>query len=116
MAITGAETKVATADILHAESMVASSWPALKLSLSGRWLLGMANGVSGRANSLFFLDPSDNQHVEKRLDWMEETYRRVGLPPRVRLSPLAPIDTIRIYGLILSSAVRHVFKGTKSCL
>ena len=91
MATTGAEAKVTTADILHAESMVASAWPALKLCLSGRWLLGMADGVSGRANSLFFLDPSDDKNVEGRLNWMEETYRRVGLPPRARLSPLAPL-------------------------
>ena len=94
MAITGAEPKVSTADILHAESMVASAWPALKLCLSGRWLLGMAEGITGRANSLFFLDPSDDKNVEGRLDWMEETYRRVGLPPRVRLSPLAPLPVV----------------------
>jgi len=94
MATTGAEPKVSTADILHAESMVASAWPALKLCLSGRWLLGMAEGVSGRANSLFFLDPSDDKNTEGRLDWMEETYRRVGLPPRVRLSPLAPLPVV----------------------
>ena len=74
--------------------MVASAWPALKLCLSGRWLLGMAEGVSGRANSLFFLDPTDDKNAEARLDWMEETYRRVGLPPRVRLSPLAPLPVV----------------------
>ena len=94
MATTGAEPQVSTADILHAESMVASAWPALKLCLSGRWLLGMAEGVSGRANSLFFLDSSDDKNVENRLDWMEQTYRRVGLPPRVRLSPLAPLPVV----------------------
>ncbi|MEP3630238.1 MAG: GNAT family N-acetyltransferase [Hyphomicrobiales bacterium] len=94
MATTGADPKVTTSDILHAESMVASAWPALKLCLSGRWLLGMAEGVSGRANSLFFLDPSDDKNVEGRLDWMEATYRRVGLPPRVRLSPLAPLHVV----------------------
>lgn len=94
MATTAADPKVTTSDILHAESMVASAWPALKLCLSGRWLLGMAEGVSGRANSLFFLDPSDDKNVEGRLDWMEETYRRVGLPPRVRLSPLAPLPVV----------------------
>lgn len=94
MATTAVEPNSITADILHAESMVASSWPALKLCLSGRWLLGMADGVSGRANSLFFLDPFDNQNIDDRLDWMEATYCRVGLPPRVRLSPLAPLRVV----------------------
>lgn len=83
------------ADIVRAESMMASSWPALNLCLSGRWLLGMADGVSGRANSLFFLDPNDNRDFEARLDWMERTYRRAGLPPRVRVSPLTPTVVVR---------------------
>ena len=83
------------ADILRAESMIASSWPALNLCLSGRWLLGMADGVSGRANSLFFLDHTDTDQYKARLDWMEQTYRRVGLPPRARLSPLAPVPVIQ---------------------
>lgn len=83
------------ADILRAEAMIASSWPALNVCLSGRWLLGMADGVSGRANSLFFLDHKDDTDYAARLDWMEETYRRAGLPPRARLSPLAPLKVIR---------------------
>lgn len=83
------------ADILRAESMIASSWPSLNICLSGRWLLGMADGVSGRANSLFFLDHTDDSDYQKRLDWMEETYRRAGLPPRARLSPLAPVKVIK---------------------
>lgn len=83
------------ADIIRAEAMVASSWPALNVSLSGRWLLGIADGVSGRANSLFFLDRNDDRDCALRLDWMERTYRRVGLPPRVRLSPLAPEAAVR---------------------
>lgn len=83
------------ADIIRAESMIASSWPALNICLSGRWLLGMADGVSGRANSLFFLDHTDDDNYQKRLDWMEKTYRRAGLVPRARLSPLAPITVIK---------------------
>lgn len=83
------------ADIIRAESMIASSWPALNVCLSGRWLLGMADGVSGRANSLFFLDHTDDADYQMRLDWMEATYRRAGLPPRARLSPLAPTAVIK---------------------
>lgn len=75
--------------------MIASSWPALNFCLSGRWLLAMADGVSGRANSLFFLDPHDDADHAARLDWMERAYRRVGLPPRVRLSPLAPVAVVK---------------------
>lgn len=93
MAITEAD-RATIGDILQAETMIASSWPALRLCLSGRWLLGMADGVSGRANSLFFLDPSDDRDTARRLDWMEDTYRRHGLPPRVRLSPLAPVNAV----------------------
>lgn len=83
------------ADIIRAESMIASSWPALNICLSGRWLLGMADGVSGRANSLFFLDHTDDADYQRRIDWMETTYRHAGLPPRARLSPLAPVAVIK---------------------
>ncbi len=85
---------ITAANILTAESMIASSWPALTTSLSGRWLLGMADGLSGRANSLFFLDASDDKNVSERIDWMEKTYAKVGLAPRVRLSPLAPLAVL----------------------
>ncbi|MEM8798105.1 MAG: GNAT family N-acetyltransferase [Pseudomonadota bacterium] len=94
------------ADIIAAETMMASSWPALRVCLSGRWVLGMADGVTGRANSLFFLDPNDDKDLEERLDWMEAAYRRIGLKPQIRVTPLAPktvVNEIKRRGYIFQN-------------
>lgn len=74
--------------------MLASSWPSLRVAMSGHWVLGISDGLTGRANSLFFLNSKDDTNVAERLDWAEKTFRQAGLLPRIRLTPLAPVKVI----------------------
>ncbi|MEO1067070.1 MAG: GNAT family N-acetyltransferase [Pseudomonadota bacterium] len=85
---------ITAAEIIKAERMVLGCWRAPKIVTKGNWLLCIADGLTGRANSLFILDPYDVADFKERLNWMEETYRSEGLVPTVRLSPLVPRDVM----------------------
>ncbi len=76
--------------IQHLESAMLSTWPALGTVVDGTWILRLADGYTGRANSLNFLDPADGDDCGRRLDWFETVYRQVGQLPIARVTPLAP--------------------------
>jgi GNAT superfamily N-acetyltransferase len=66
-----------------------NAWPAHQQVLYDGWLLRFADGYTKRANSVNPLYPSSLE-VEKKIEHCEAFYRRAGLPPVFRLTPLAP--------------------------
>ena len=66
-----------------------NAWPAHQQMLYDGWLLRFADGYTKRANSVMPVYASSLDVVEK-IDYCEEVYRQMGLPPVFRLTPLAP--------------------------
>lgn len=79
-----------------------NAWPALHTVFDGPWLIRQADGVTKRANSINTLaaghppgtDPDDPARLGQRLDRCVALFRRHGLPPVFRASPLTPPDTV----------------------
>lgn len=82
---------IAAADpalVAACEQRIVNAWPAPSTLLIGDWVIRMANGYSGRANSASPLrDGADLD--DATLDLVEGLYRAEGLAPCVRLTPLA---------------------------
>ena len=72
------------------EATTLASWPALETQTDGAWVSRFSRGHTKRANSLTILDAADDGEVDRRLDAVVADYRRRGLPPTHRLSPLTP--------------------------
>jgi GNAT superfamily N-acetyltransferase len=72
------------------EATMLAAWPALETVIDGAWVSRFARGHTKRANSLTILDAEDGGEVERRLDAVAAEYRRRGLPPTHRLTPLTP--------------------------
>lgn len=64
-----------------------NAWPALEVAVVDGWLLRFAEGYSKRANSANALAPT--ARLETLLPLVEALYRRHGITPCVRLTPLA---------------------------
>jgi len=70
------------------EERLVNVWPAVSTLLMDGWAVRFANGYSGRANSASAIVP-DARMDEALLGWIETLYREAGLPPCVRITPLA---------------------------
>lgn len=77
------------------ESCLLSTWPALTTLFDGTWVIRMAGGYTGRANSVTCLDPSDGDDAALRLNAVEAFYRRHSLRPTIRVTPLTPTALVR---------------------
>jgi len=64
-----------------------SAWPALAVAFEGQWLARLSAGYSKRANSVTCLGPDGDP---ARIDRFAAHYRRHGLVPTFRVTPLAP--------------------------
>ncbi|MDG3442258.1 GNAT family N-acetyltransferase [Nitrospirillum amazonense] len=73
------------------EELCLTAWPALKTIHDDGWLLRFSEGHSGRSNSVTCLSAGVLPVAEK-VDRAEAAYTREGLPPRFRITPLAPPD------------------------
>ncbi len=69
------------------EERAFNAWPALEVAVLDGWLLRFAEGYSKRANSANALAPTSP--FADLLPLVETLYRRHGLRPCVRLTPLA---------------------------
>jgi GNAT superfamily N-acetyltransferase len=66
-----------------------NAWPTHQQMLYDGWLLRFANGYTKRANSVMPVYES-SLYVDEKIDYSEEIYHQMGLPPVFRLTPLAP--------------------------
>ncbi|MEA1677056.1 GNAT family N-acetyltransferase [Nitrospirillum sp. BR 11163] len=73
------------------EDLCLTAWPALKTIHDDGWLLRFSRGHSGRSNSVTCL-AAGVLPVAEKVDRAEAAYIREGLPPRFRITPLAPPD------------------------
>ncbi|MFC3125165.1 GNAT family N-acetyltransferase [Pseudoroseomonas globiformis] len=64
--------------------------PAQRTAFDGPFLLRAFLGGTGRANAASSLDPSPDANLPLRLARIEAAYRRAGLSPRFRSTPLDP--------------------------
>lgn len=90
------------------EERAFNAWPALEIAVLNGWILRFAEGYSKRANSANALAPT--AAFADMLPLVETLYRRHGLRPCVRLTPLAgpdpgPILDDRGWGVIDASMV-----------
>ncbi len=73
------------------EERIVNAWPAPTTLLMDGWVVRMANGYSGRANSASPLTPGADLD-EAALTRIEALFRGMGLTPCVRVTPLAAPD------------------------
>lgn len=78
--------------VLECERRIVNAWPAPSTLLIGDWVVRFAHGYSGRANSASPLKP-EAELDDHALDMIEGFYDAEGLPPCVRLTPLASAAT-----------------------
>jgi ribosomal protein S18 acetylase RimI-like enzyme len=70
------------------EERLVNVWPAVSTLLMDGWVVRFAHGYSGRANSASAVVPGAAM-PELLLDTIEQLYGEAGLPPCVRVTPLA---------------------------
>lgn len=78
-------------DIALLEDLSMTAWPAPRRIIHRGWALYFAGGHTGRANSanaVVAMSAIDDATI----DMVEAEYRRQGLPPQFRLTPLSPPD------------------------
>lgn len=83
-------SEAATALVRAVEERSFNAWPALEIAVLNGWILRFAEGYSKRANSANALAPTTA--FADMLPLVETLYRRHGLRPCVRLTPLAGPD------------------------
>jgi N-acetylglutamate synthase len=69
------------------EERLVNAWPALQTLAVGDWLVRMADGYSGRANSACAIRP-DAQLDAGEMEAIITLYERAGLRPAFRITPL----------------------------
>jgi hypothetical protein len=74
--------------IRQIEEAAMNAWPARHQQLFDGWLLRFTDGYTKRANSVMPVYES-SLNVDDKIDYCEEYYRHMGLPPIFRLTPLA---------------------------
>ena len=77
------------------ESALITTWPALQTAVDGAWLVRMADGFTGRANSVTILDPADDRDGETRIAWAEGLFEAQNLVPCFRETPLTPARVLQ---------------------
>lgn len=86
--MTGAGGPPVTLPLVRAiEERAFNAWPALEVAVVDGWLLRFAEGYTKRSNSANPLAPTAG--IATLLPLLEALYRRHGLPPCVRMTPLA---------------------------
>ena len=76
-------------DIALLEDLSMTAWPSPRRIIHRGWALYFAAGHTGRANSANAVIPLATID-EATIDMVEAEYRRQGLPPQFRLTPLSP--------------------------
>jgi len=77
--------------LVHAlERATLNALPAPRTLFDGPFVVKAFLGGTGRANGAWSLDPSPDPHLPERVTRIEAHYRRFGLVPRIRSSPLDP--------------------------
>ncbi|HYC03642.1 MAG TPA: GNAT family N-acetyltransferase [Azospirillaceae bacterium] len=71
------------------EDFCLSAWPSLRTIHDDGWVLRFAGGHTGRANAVTCLAAGEGP-MAPRVDHAEAAYRREGLRPMFRITPLAP--------------------------
>ena len=69
------------------ESIAINAWPAEEIVPLDGWRLRAAQGVTGRANSVWCCASGDHLPLEQKLEQAEQFYRERGLPARFQLTP-----------------------------
>jgi ribosomal protein S18 acetylase RimI-like enzyme len=77
------------AEIRALEGRAFRAWPALETTTAAGWVRRFSGGYTKRANSINALEP-DIEFTSNLRNELEAPYRRRGLPPVWRLTPLAP--------------------------
>lgn len=65
--------------------------PARRIRFDGPFVIRAFLGGTGRANAACSLDPSPDPEMAERVERIAAHYRRLGLKPRIRSSPLDPV-------------------------
>ncbi|MFV3131708.1 GNAT family N-acetyltransferase [Niveispirillum sp. KHB5.9] len=96
-------------DIALLEDLSMTAWPAPRRIIHGGWALYFAAGHTGRANSANAVVPLATID-DATITLFETEYRRQGLAPMFRLTPLTPPDlgarlAVRGYGIASESKV-----------
>jgi ribosomal protein S18 acetylase RimI-like enzyme len=94
-ATTGAEA-ADLALVRRLEEAALASWPTLTTLTDGAWLTRLAEGQTGRANSLNMLDHGDGADARRRLDAAVAAYRARNIPPLLRETPLTPPQAVAL--------------------
>ncbi|PHK94815.1 GNAT family N-acetyltransferase [Pseudoroseomonas rhizosphaerae] len=76
--------------VMELERASHTAVPALRTAFDGPFLLRAFLGGTGRANAASSLDPAQDAGLPARLERIAENYRRLGLAPRFRSTPLDP--------------------------
>jgi len=76
--------------VLEIERATLSAVPAPRVAFEGGFVLRSFAGGTGRANAACPLDPAPDPELEARLGRIEAFYRRAGMKPRIRSTPLDP--------------------------
>ena len=74
--------------VLAIESASLTAWPGLMVAFDGSWVWRAARGHTRRANSINCLDQNDGADAEARIARFADLYRRHGLAPVFRITPL----------------------------
>lgn len=80
------------------EEAALKGWPTLREVTDGAWVTRLAEGHTGRANSLNMLDPDDGADAPRRFDAAVSAFRARNLPPLLRATPLTPPEAVTIAG------------------
>jgi ribosomal protein S18 acetylase RimI-like enzyme len=76
-------------DLVHAlETRMMNAWPAIYTQMVEQWIVRLANGYSGRANSASALAPGSKLSDSTRAH-VESLFDAAGIRPLVRITPLA---------------------------
>lgn len=79
--------------VARLEAAALATWPALETVVDGQWQARFASGFSGRANSIWCLDPADDANAEARLATLATSYEARSLAPVFRVTPLTGRNT-----------------------
>jgi GNAT superfamily N-acetyltransferase len=82
---------VTSLELVHAlERATLNAVPSRRIAFDGPFVVRAFLGGTGRANAACSLDPSEDPDMAARVERIAERYRRLGLKPRIRSSPLDP--------------------------
>ena len=78
-------------DLVHElERATFNAVPARRVAFDGPFVVRAFLGGTGRANAACSLDPAPDPGMAERVERIAAHYRRLGLKPRIRSSPLDP--------------------------